>query len=121
MYAIQVCRLKYENGKTKRNHTGVQRVRVPPFLQNTKTIKKHMKNTTLNALNNLIAKHPQVEEAFYAATLYDDKVTVQGYLNAETINITRALGIKLSQHPEQPWFDGNVLFDEILFSFTLTA
>jgi hypothetical protein len=40
MYAIQVCRLKYENGKTKRNHTGVQRVRVPPFLQNTKTIKQ---------------------------------------------------------------------------------
>ena len=80
-----------------------------------------MKNTTLNALNNLIAKHPQVEEAFYAVTLYDDKVTVQGYLNSETINITRALGIKLSQHPIQPWFDGNVLFDEILFSFTLTT
>jgi hypothetical protein len=46
MYAIQVCRLKYEKyGKTKRNHTGVQRVRVPPFLQNTtqqkKTYEKH--------------------------------------------------------------------------------
>jgi hypothetical protein len=80
-----------------------------------------MKNTTLNALNNLIAKHPQVEDAFYAVTLYPNHINVQGNLNAETINITRALGIKLSQHPEQPWFDGNVLFDEILFSFTLTA
>jgi hypothetical protein len=50
MYAIQVCRLKYEkNGKkkpTKRNHTGVQRVRVHPFLQNTK--KHKTKKTTTN-------------------------------------------------------------------------
>jgi hypothetical protein len=80
-----------------------------------------MKNTTLNALNNLIAKHPQMEDAFYAVTLYPNHINVQGNLNAETINITRALGINLSQHPEQPWFDGNVLFEGADILFTLTA
>ena len=80
-----------------------------------------MKNTTLNALNNLIAKHPQVEDAFYAVTLYDDKVNVQGYLNAETIYRTRAICITLSQHHEQPWFSGNVLFEGADILFTLTA
>lgn len=80
-----------------------------------------MKNTTLNALNNLIAKHPQVENAFYCVTLYPKHINVQGQLNAETINITRALGIELSQHPEQPWFSGNIIFDEADILFTLTA
>ena len=80
-----------------------------------------MKNTTLNALNNLIAKHPQVENAFYAVTLYPKHINVQGQLNAETINITKELGITLSQHPEHPWFDGNIIFDEADILFTLTA
>jgi hypothetical protein len=93
----------------------------PSFFTKYKNHKQHMKNTTLKALNNLIAKHPQVEEAFYAVTLYPNHINVQGNLNAETINITRALGINLSQHPEQPWFDGNVIFEGADILFTLTA
>jgi hypothetical protein len=80
-----------------------------------------MKNTTLNALNNLIAKHPLLEDSSYAVTLYPNHINVQGQLNSETINITRALGITLSQHPEHPWFSGNVLFEGADILFILTA
>jgi hypothetical protein len=80
-----------------------------------------MTNTTLNALNNLIAKHPQVENAFYAVTLYNNIVNVQGHLNSETLGILKDLGVALNQHAEQLWFEGAIYFNETHFKFTLTA
>jgi hypothetical protein len=79
MYAIQVCRLKYEKyGKTKRNHTGVQRVRVPPFLQNTKThkTKKHMKSKKKTNDQMFKSLFKELEGSIYSALLRERIVVI---------------------------------------------
>ena len=79
-----------------------------------------MNNLTLKALNTLIATEPKVEDAFYAVTLYDASINMQGRLNAETLTITKNLGIKVNQHEEKLWFEGTIFIDGIAIYITLT-
>jgi hypothetical protein len=79
-----------------------------------------MNNSTLKALNTLIATEPKVEDAFYAVTLYDASINMQGRLNAETLTITKNLGIKVNQHEEKLWFEGTIFIDGIAIYITLT-
>jgi hypothetical protein len=79
-----------------------------------------MNNLTLKALNTLIATEPKVEDAFYAVTLYDASITMQGRLNEEALTIAKKLGIKVNQHEEKPWFEGTIFINGVAIHFTLT-
>ena len=80
-----------------------------------------MNTKSLNALNTLTAQFPEISEAFYAVTMYDSHINLQGNLSAKTLTITKALGVTLSQHPEHLWFDGTTKVNGFRLDFCLTA
>lgn len=80
-----------------------------------------MNTKKLNAFNTLVAQFPEIAEAFYVISLYDNHISLQGNLNAKALTITKALGVTLSQHPEHLWFDGTIKVDGFRLDFCLTA
>lgn len=80
-----------------------------------------MNKEVLDALNKLIAVHPKVESAFYAVSMYEHTIKLQGYANAETLSILKDLKLSPTLNPEHLWFDVDTYIDGIKFAFCLTA
>lgn len=79
-----------------------------------------MTTETLNVLNALANKLNLKEETFYAVTLRPWGIDFQGYMDTDTFQIARQLGIELKQHPTNSWFSGDIMYEGVHIKLCLT-